>query len=474
MKKTVLIAAPLALSAVAIVLAYQTAARDRDYRGELIRGDTALRDEQTFGAIEAYSGAIALRPDSMLPHLRRGESYRRRGELQEAARDFRAAATLDPTATRPLEALGDVLYEMKRFDRAAETYARHLRVDDRAAGVSYKLALARYRSGDIDAALTTLASTLRLNDSLPDASYLLGLCLRDRQRIGEAVKAFEKTVALEPGHIAAREELADLYGSTRRRSEEIEQLQVIASLDREHVERQVAVGLAQARAGHEEVAVLTLGSALERTPGQPLVYRALGQVWLDRAQAHNDRVYLGKALEALGGVASNPDATSDLLTLYGRALELNGQVDAAERALQQASTRYPLEPTSLVLYATIAERQGHLDAGRQALIDYAGLVADDTDSAAHATRIASLSMKLNDPPTAVSWLERASRMVPDDVRVLAQLADAQMRAGDSPAAQATIARGLEKDPTNQALLTLSRRAQSGSGLRAQGLSNPKP
>jgi tetratricopeptide (TPR) repeat protein len=451
--------AAVAVSAVAVAFAYQVAARDRDYRAYLARGDTALHEDQTFGAIEAYSGAIALHPDSMLPHLRRGETYQRRGELDEAARDFRVAAALDPTATRPLEALGDVLYGMKRFDRAAETYARNLRVDDHAAGVSYKLALARYRTGDIDAALTTLASTLRLNDRLPDPFYLLGLCLRDKHRADEAAKAFEKAVALAPGHIAAREELADLYGSLGRHADEIEQLHMIADLDREHVERQVALGLAQARAGHEEVAVLTLGSALEHTPAQPIVYRALGQVWLARAEAHDDRVYLSKALEALGRVASSPDATSDMLTLYGRALSLDGQLDAAERALQQASTRYPVEPASLVLYATIAEREGHLDASRQALIDYAGLVADDPDAVVHATRIAALSVKLKDAPTAIFWLERALRTVTDDVRLLAQLADAQLLAGDRAAAQATIARGLEKDPSNAALLTLSRRAR---------------
>ncbi len=459
MKKALLIATALALSVAAVALAYQAAARDRDYRALLARGDAALGDDETFGAIEAYSGAVALRPDSMLPRLRRGETYQRRGELAEAARDFRTAATLDPTATRPIEALGDILYNMKRFERAAESYTRNLRIDDRSAGVSYKLALARYRGGDVNAALTTLASTLRLNDRLPDATYLLGLCLRDKHRTSEAVEAFERTVALAPGHIAAREELADLYGSTGRHEEEIEQLQMIASLDRDHVERQVALGLAQARAGHEELAVLTLGGALEHTAGQPLVYRALGQVWLDRAQAHKDSVYLSKALEALGRGASSPDATSDILTLYGRALLLDGQFDAAERALQQASTSYPLEPASLVLYATIAEQQGHLDAGRQALIDYAGLVADDADAVAHATRIAALSVKLNDSPTALSWLERALRIVPDDLGVLAQLADAQLRAGDRPAAQATIARGLEKDPAHRALITLSRRAR---------------
>ena len=289
MRKFLFIAAALSLTAVAVVLAYQAAARDRDYRALLVRGDAAIRDEQTFGAIEAYSGAIALRPESMLPYLRRGETSQRRGELENAARDFRTAATLDPTATRPLEALGDVLYGMERYERAAETYARNLRVDDRSAAVSYKLALARYRTGNLDATLTTLASTLRLNDRLPDAYYLLGLCLRDKHRAAEALEALEKAVALAPGHIPAREELADLYGSAGRRAEEIEQLQLIATLDREHVERQVALGLAQARAGQEEVAVLTLGSALERSPGQPLVYRALGQVWLGPGQAHNQR-----------------------------------------------------------------------------------------------------------------------------------------------------------------------------------------
>ena len=69
--------------------------------------------------------------------------------------------------------------------------------------------------------------------------------------------------------IPAREELADLYGALGRRADELEQLQVLAGLDRDRVERQVAVGLAHARAGHWDLAVLTLGSALERHPDQP-------------------------------------------------------------------------------------------------------------------------------------------------------------------------------------------------------------
>ncbi len=45
------------------------------------------------------------------------------------------------------------------------------------------------------------------------------------------------------------------------------------------VERHVAVGLAQARAGHADLAVLTLGSVLERAPHGPLGASSFGG-WL--------------------------------------------------------------------------------------------------------------------------------------------------------------------------------------------------
>lgn len=459
MKRSIAAIVMLAVTAVGGAIAYQAAARDRDYRALLARGDAALGNDQTFGAIEAYSGAIALRPDSMLAHLRRGETYRRRGDLDAAARDFRMATTLDPTATRPLDELGDVLYELQRFRRAVETYERCLALDDRSANVSYKLALARYRDGNIDGALTALRQAIRLNDRAADPYYLLGLCLREKRRPDEAEQALAKAVSLSPGLIAAREELADLYGGLGRSADELEQLQVIAGLDREHVERQVAVGLAHARAGHADLAVLTLGNALERTPDQPLIYGALGRVWLDIAQTRNDRVALSKALEALQRVASSPASTSEVLTLYGRALLQNGEFDVAERMLEQATQRYPIDPPAFLFYATAAERQNHLAEARQALIQYGALAADDVDLVPRATRIAALSLRLSDTASAVQWLERARAASPNDVRLLASLADAQIKAGDRDGAKATIARGLESDPTNAALLALARRAR---------------
>src|SRR6266478_5490542 len=78
-------------------------------------------------------------------------------------------------------------------------------------------------------------------------------------------------------------------------------------------------------------------------------------------------------------VASSPASTSEILTLYGRALLQDGQSEAAERTLEEATRRYPIDPSAYLYYSTAAEQQNHLVEARQALGDYGVLVAGDVD-----------------------------------------------------------------------------------------------
>jgi Flp pilus assembly protein TadD len=181
-------------------------------------------------------------------------------------------------------------------------------------------------------------------------------------------------------------------------------------------------------------------------------------VWLDIAETRNDRIALSKALEALGRASSSPEAGSDVLTLYGRALLQDGQIQPAEQALQPATTRYPIEPAALLWYATVAGRQNPGPA-RAALVHYEGLALQDQQFVLHASQIAALSLRLDDPPTAVDWLRRAVDAEPPDSSLLASLADAELKAADRDAARSTLARALEKDPNNPALVSLARRVR---------------
>jgi tetratricopeptide (TPR) repeat protein len=458
-KRTVGLLAILGTAIVWAALSYQGAmARERGYRALLRKGDAALQQGETFEAVEAYSNAIYLRPDSMLARLRRGETYHRRGDLEAAARDFRNAAEIDPSATRPLEALGDVRYKQERFRQAAETYESRLRVDDRSAIVTRKLALARYRGGNLDAAVAALEQLAKLGDRVADDFYLLGLCLRDKQLLRDAVVAFQKAIQLSPNLIPPREELADLFEALDRPSDQLHELQVLVGLDPHKPERQISLGLAFARAGRIELAVHTLVSALERAPDQTLIYGAIGRVWLDSWQARNDPAALRKAIEALERAATTPGAGSEIMVLYGRALLADGQIEAAERVYQQATERFPIEPAAFLAYADVAERRGHLELARRALVEYGALVTDEQALSARARRIGGLSLRLNEPQRALPWLERASGTFSDHA-FLALLADAQFRTGDHASARATALQGLEKEPTSATLRSVELRTR---------------
>lgn len=464
MKKVVAGFIVLAGLAAAGILAEQAVERDRDYRRLILEGDEALNRGQTFVAIEAYSGAIVLKRDSMLAYLKRGEAHQRRGDTPEtlaaALRDLRTAAGLDPSAPRTLEKLGDVNTQLRRFANAAENYEAYLRLDDRAARIFYKLALASRGDGRLTRAISALQQAVQLDPSFHEAHYVLGLCLKDREQFRDARAAFERAIALAPAFIPAREELAELHRLQRQTRDEIAQLDALYALDPNKPERLIAVGRAYLRTGNRDLAVMTLGRAAESFKDHPGVYVALGQVWLDAAEARGDPSDLRKALEALEPVATQATATSETLGLYGRALAMAGRHEEAETIFRQASLRFPTDPAVLPHFSALAQRLGHLDEARQALVKYAILVDEDRNEAAHAAKIADLSMELNDAVAAVAWYQKSDSLRTSDASLLARLANAQWRAGQVESAHATIKRAVEKDPNHPLVRSVARRLQA--------------
>jgi predicted Zn-dependent protease len=443
----------------AAVYGYTATQRERSYRQQLADGDLAVVRDDTPAAIVAFSVAITLKPESMIGYLKRGQTYRRRGEFQAAIRDLRRAAELDPAATRPLEELGDAYLAdtPHRYGAAADRYEAYARLDNRAPRVLYKLAFARYNDGHAVEAVDALHAALAQDNHFAEAYYLLGLCERDAQHPGAARAALERSIALQPALLHAREQLADLDAAAGRAEDRLQQLKALTALD-SGASREVALGLEYAHTGQPELAVLTLGRATERYPEYPYVYVALGRVWLEIAQARNDRVALTKALGALEGAAG--DDSSEALTLFGRALLMTPDAETAERKLQDATTRSPVDPLAFYYLAEAAERLGHYQIARGALLDYAALRGDEIDArrrALQSARLGDLSVRLNQPGLAATYYLRAADDSPSDAALLARAADAQFRAGDADTARATITNALARDPANPVALSVARR-----------------
>lgn len=378
--RRILLASVVLLVGMVGVVVYTGAARDREYHRLVAAGDQARLDKQGHVAIEAYSGAIALNRSSMLAHLKRGETYRERGDLPASIRDLTMAANLDPSATRPLDLLGDATYALEQYAVAAEHFRRYVQLDNQNPRVLYKLALAEHRAGGTERAEQLLRRAVELDPRFTEANYLLGLYLQAQDQNDEARGLLERAVELAPGMLDAREVLATVYRALGETRLELQQLEALSALDRDRPDRHVTRGLAYARAGRTDLAVVALGRAAEELPDQPLVYTALGRVWLDIAETTGDHASLSKAIEALESIPLST-ASSEALTLLGRSLSLNGDLQGARRALQLAIERYPVQSDAFIELAQL-EASAVNDA-KAALLrrQHALLVGEDAEAA---------------------------------------------------------------------------------------------
>ncbi len=460
MRRTLVAFALVATVAVAGALGYSSYTTEREFVRLVAEGDEAAATGRPFQALEAYSGALALVPDAVIPYLKRGRVYQEQGELEAALRDLRRAAELDPSATRPLEWLGDISLELGRLDRASEYYHRYIAVDDGNARVLYKLAVSQYRGGLAAESQTSLDAALRLDGSLTDARFLLGLCQRDLGQLQAARQTLEGVVQETPAAPGPREALAEVYTSLGEHGHTIDQLEALSALDPTRPERLVAVGLAQARSGRDNQAVVVLTRAAERFPDAPQTHAALGHVWLSIAERRTDRVALMKAVESLSEAATHSTTSSAALSDLGRAWMLAGDLAAAERALRRAVTRLPVSPDAFLRLAMVTERQGRPLEARDALLQYAALVGDREPLATVATRIADLSVRIGEPLLAVRWYDRAIDEAGPSPSLLARLADAAWKGGDAARARTAVSDGLQLAPEDPELLAIRRRVAS--------------
>lgn len=459
MKRFVLTALML-FAAVGAVLVYTSLLEEREYRRLIAEGDAALVTDETFRAVEAFTGALTLKPDAMLAHLKRGETYRRRGELPAALRDLRTAGSLDPTATRPLEQLGDLNRALGQYTSAETRYLEYLRLDGDAPRIFYKLGLTRFQDGNADAAIPPLERAIELDTAFAEAHHVLGLALRARSGPKAALPALRRAVALSPAGTDARLELADILAVLGLHEERIDQLEAVAALNPLHPQHQVTLGLAYAAAGRTDLGVLTLSRAAERYPDQPHFYVALGRIWLDLAERNDDPVALGKALEALDPAIVEAINTSDAYVLRGRVLFLADDVDGARLAFETATRLYPVALDAYARLGDLDERAGHLAAARDAFVLYETLARHSLtreDRAAAARRLAGLARRLDDRQAEAEWRQRGAELDLPSASLWREAAEAHARANNFTAARLAVQRALDLDPDNVELLGLLRR-----------------
>jgi tetratricopeptide (TPR) repeat protein len=180
----------------------------------LQKGDQAMDEGNLPDAAKAYQQVLVLEPKSADAHNQLGLCYSRQGMLVEAAGEFKKALDTDPLFLPSLNNLGTVYYRRGNYDQAITFYAKALDLK-RGADAELNTNLASVyrdratfvggpsRDDDFKLAVSHYEQALKDNPDFPQGHNNFGLCLFRLKRFDEAVREIHRAIQLKKDYSAA-------------------------------------------------------------------------------------------------------------------------------------------------------------------------------------------------------------------------------------------------------------------------------
>ena len=303
--------------------------------------------------------------------LQGAEKLLARGKLDAALKEYLRVLEENPKDISTLNKVGDLYV---RINRPSDSIPFFMRIADFYAKDGFFLkAIAIYKKiNKIDPA------RLEVYDQLADLYHKQGLTQDARSqyqvladhysknnRPEEAIAAYKKMVAVEPGDLKMQARLADLYRVNRQINHAVAQYGVI--------------GAALAERGAHDEAIAVFQKALELVPGDADVQRKLVRSMLAQRNAAAAIAILKKA-----------PATPEGLALLAEAQFDTGDPAEAVRSAEQGLALDPANEACRVQLSRVRIAQGNADASLAAIfpaVDAAVSAKDFARAAAHLTPI---------------------------------------------------------------------------------------
>ncbi len=175
------------LAGLALMLLLSTAARNRDYRGEL----------------SLWADTAAKLPSNARAHNNLGEALFRAGKVDAALVSYQRALDLQPKYPETHYGMGVALVQLGRWAEAIPHYEAALRFQPNYPEAHNNLGNALVQAGRASAAIRSYGEAIKLRPAFAEAYNNLGNVLLQLGRAGEAVQHFEKAVELRPGYAEA-------------------------------------------------------------------------------------------------------------------------------------------------------------------------------------------------------------------------------------------------------------------------------
>ena len=286
--------------------------------------------EQYEKAIECYTKAIEMQPNTSVFYEVRGLIYDHFEEYELAIVDFNKAILLNPDNSATYNSRGIVYLDLKQYKQAIVDLSKAFELDpnDFNSYISRGFAYALVKKYDQAIDDFNKAIELKPDDSI---SYVnRGTVYMDVKQYNRAIADLNKAIELNPDMANTYNNRGLAYTYVKQYNQAMADLNKAIELDPDMAKAYSNRGFTYIHTKQYDQAMADLNKAMELNPNSPYPYKHCGTVWMKKGDLSKAIDFFTKAIEL------NPDY-KDAYLARAEAYRLKGEISKAEEDEATAS-----------------------------------------------------------------------------------------------------------------------------------------
>ncbi len=252
-----------------------------------------------------FRHTLAITGANPLAHKAIGDAFFRKGQFDEAIKEYQEALRLDPQYADAGYSLGSAFLRKGQIDVAVSQFQEVIRLDPNNADAYNSLGSACLKQGRIDEAISQFQEAVRLQPDDADAHYNLGNALRRKGRIDEAITQYQEVTRLKPDDAEAHNNLGTAFGMQGQIDKAIDQFQETIRLQPDYAFAHYNLGNALRMIGQTNAAISQFQEAIRLKPDDAYALNSVGSLWAERNEnLEQARAMLEKAVQLDPGNAT--------------------------------------------------------------------------------------------------------------------------------------------------------------------------